>query len=101
MLSSCRLCVALPADAAEADVRGRGIDRLCMTRRRPIAAAIIRRTQMRAALDHLAGNLDVRKAGVVAVLLSPAARVFWNTAGLRRVGLVLCRPPVRGPFPYI
>ena len=68
---------------------GRRVDRLGMARGRSIAAAIIRRAEMRAALDHLARNPDVGLARVVAVLLAPAARILRNAAGLRRVGLVL------------
>ena len=68
---------------------GRGIDRLRMPRRRAIAAAIIRRAQMRAALDDLARDFDVGLARVVAALLAAAARILGNAARLRRVGLVL------------
>src|SRR3990170_5546808 len=49
----------LSLDAAEAEMAGRGIDRLGVARRRAIATAIARRTEKRAALDHLARNLDV------------------------------------------
>ena len=42
-----------------------------MTCGRAISAAIIRRTQMRAALKHLARNLDLGHAGVVARVLRP------------------------------
>src|SRR4051794_24305905 len=80
---------------------GRGVDRLGMTRGRSIAAAIVWRAQMRAALDHLAWNLDVGLAGIVACGLSAAARIFRDAAGLRRVRVVLVRVPVSGPFPDI
>ena len=46
-------------DAAEADMAGRGVDRLGVARGRAIAAAIVRRAQMRAALQHLARNADL------------------------------------------
>src|SRR5262245_56898149 len=72
-----------------------------MARGGPVAAAIVRRTEVRAALDHLARNLDLRLAGVVAALLAPTARVFRDAAGLWRIGLVLLREPVRGPLPNI
>src|SRR5262245_30361421 len=42
------LQAALPLDAAEADMTGRGIDRLRVARRRPVATAVVRRTEMRA-----------------------------------------------------
>src|SRR5436189_6222192 len=72
-----------------------------MTRGRAIASAVVGRAQVRAALEHLARYPDLRLAGVVARGLRPAARVFWNTARLRRISLMLGRPPVGGPFPYI
>src|ERR1700675_5183600 len=56
---------------------------------------------MRAALDDLAWNLDLRLAGVVAVFFAAAARIFRNAARLRRVGLVLLRKPVGRPLPDI
>ena len=43
-----------PDDAAKADVAGRGVDRLALPRRRPVAEAVVGRAEMRAALDHLA-----------------------------------------------
>src|SRR6188508_2393617 len=72
-----------------------------MARGRAVAAAVVRRAQMRAALDDLAGNPDLRLAGVVAVLLEPAARIFRDAAGLRRIRLVLLRIPVGGPLPDV
>src|ERR1700684_513506 len=42
----------LTHDAAESDMRGRGIEGLALPRRGPVAQAIIRRTEMRAALHH-------------------------------------------------
>src|SRR6188472_3252309 len=44
----------LPNDAAKADVARRGVDRLALAGGRAIAQAVVRRAQMRAALDHLA-----------------------------------------------
>ena len=40
-------------------------------------------------------------AGVVAAFLAPAARILRNAASLRRVGFVLWRVPVGGPFPDV
>src|SRR5262245_14891565 len=78
-----------------------GIDRLRMSRSGAIAAAVIRRAQMRAALDDLAWDPDGGLARVVAALLAPAARVLRDAARLRRVGLVLRGIPVGRPFPDI
>src|SRR5258707_7537034 len=72
-----------------------------MTRRRPIAAAIIRRAEMRAALDHLARDFDIWLARVEAGFFAPAARIFGNAARLRRIGIVFLRVPIGGPFPDI
>jgi hypothetical protein len=66
-----------------------------------VAAAVIRRAQMRAAFDDLAGNLGCRQAGIVTSFQSPSARVVRNAARLRRVGRMLGRPPVGRPFPDI
>src|SRR5882757_2103127 len=91
----------IPHYAAEPEMTRRSIDRLGMPCGGPIAAAIVRRAQMRAALDDLAGDTDVRLAGIVAALLASPARVLGNAARLRRIGLMLRRVPVRRPFPDI
>jgi hypothetical protein len=90
-----------PHHAAEADMAGRSIDRLAMPRRRAIPAAAIRRAEVRAALQHLSRNPDVRQARVVACLLVAATRISRNAAGLRRLGRMPRRPPVRGPLPDV
>src|SRR3984885_2518158 len=71
--------------APEAHMTHGRVDRLRMARRRPVAAAIIGRAQMRAALDDFAGNSDLGLARIVAVSLDAAARVFRNAARLWRV----------------
>src|SRR5215213_4867269 len=88
-------------DAPKANMACGSIDRLRVARSRPVAAAVVRRAEMRAALDHLPGNLDMRQRGVVAVVLPSAARIFRNAARLRRVGFVLGRIPVGRPLPDI
>src|SRR5262245_58825150 len=80
---------------------GRGVDRFGVARGRAVAAAVVRSAEMRAALEHLAGNADVRLAGIVALLLVSAARILWDAARLRRVRLMLGRVPVAGPFPDV
>src|SRR5262249_35091303 len=91
----------LANDTTETDV-GRGrIDRLRVARGRAIPAAVVRRAEMRTALQNLARNPDVRLAGVVARGFRPAARVLRNAARLRRVGFVPGRIPIRGPFPHV
>src|SRR5262249_20864570 len=68
------------------------IHRFGVTRGRSVAAAIVWRTQMRAAFNDLARNLDCGLTRIVAVLFSTATRTLCDTACLRRVGLMLGRP---------
>src|SRR5664280_3146842 len=72
-----------------------------MARGRSIAATVIGRAQMRATLDDLAGNSDLRLAQVVAVSLDPAERIFRNAARLWRVGGMPGRIPIGSPLPDI
>src|ERR1700730_12570114 len=65
--------------------------RIRMARGRPIAAAVVWRAEVRTALEHLAGNPDLRLARIVALVLPPATRVLWNAAGLRRRPRALAR----------
>ena len=80
---------------------GRGVDILGMARRRAVAPAVVRRTEVRAALEHLARDAGPRLARIVAALGPGAARVRGHAAGLGRVGLVLRRVPVGRPFPDV
>src|SRR5262245_15666830 len=88
-------------DTAKADVTRRRIDRLCMTRCRAIAAAIVWCTQERAAFQNLSWNPHLRLAGVVARTLRATAWVAWNAARLASVGGMSRREPVVGPFPHV
>src|SRR5262245_14443897 len=88
-------------DAAEAHVTRRRVDSLRVPCRRPVAAAVVGRAKVRAALDHLAWNPDVGLARVIARTFGPAARILRDATRLRRVGLVLLRKPVGRPFPDI
>src|SRR6476661_7286525 len=88
-------------DASKPKMTGGCVDRLRVARSRPVASAVIRRAQMRAAFDDLLWNLHVGRSGVVAVVLPPAARVLRNAAGLRRIRLMLWRIPVGRPFPDV
>src|ERR1700736_319292 len=72
-----------------------------MARSRPVASAVVRRAQVRAALDDLLWNPHVGRSGVVASVLASAARILRDAASFRRVSLVLGRIPVGGPFPDI
>src|SRR5258707_10666222 len=78
-----------------------GVDRLRMARCRPVTSAVVRRAQMRAALDDLPWNFHIGRSGVEAVGLAAAARVLRNAAGLCRIRLMFWRIPVGGPFPDV
>src|SRR5882672_3739002 len=77
------------------------VDRLRVPRCRPVASAVVRRAQVRAAFDDLLWNLDVGGSGVVAAILAPAARVLRDAAGLRRIRFVPRRVPVGRPLPDV
>src|SRR5215471_251802 len=72
-----------------------------MACRRPVATAIVRRAEMRAALQDFPGNADAWLTWIKARRLGAAARILRNTAGFRRIGFVPGRPPVGGPLPDI
>src|SRR5271166_1794819 len=78
----------LTNDATETHMARRGVDRLRMTRGRTVAAAVIRRAQVRAALEHLSRNHDCGLAGVVARVLTTAERIDRDAAGLMSIGFV-------------
>src|SRR5690349_12276603 len=80
---------------------GGSVDRLCVSRCRPVASAVVRRAQMRAALDDLAWNFHVGGSGVIAVRLAGTTRVLGDAAGLCGIRLVLWRIPIGGPFPDV
>ncbi len=52
----------------------RGVNGLRVARRGPVAAAIVRRTKMRAALEDFAGDLDLRLPGIETLFALPAVR---------------------------
>src|SRR3954452_11520627 len=87
----------LTQDTAEADVAHRRVNGLCMPRGRAIAAAVARCAQMRAALQDLARDPDLRLTGVVTGLFARATWIIGNTAGLRGVVRVLRGVPVGRP----
>src|SRR5215831_7590408 len=91
----------LPDDAAEADVAGGGVDGLGVARRRTVAAAVIGRAQVRAALQYLARDADVRLAAVVAAFLRRPARILRRAAGPGCGDLMLRAIPVGGPLPDV
>src|SRR5688572_16572942 len=93
--------LALARDASEADVTGRGIDRLWVPGGGAIAPAIVGRAQMRAAFQDLAGDAAFGLAGVVAQLLSATARVLGDATGFAGVGGMPGIEPIGSPFPNV
>src|SRR6266581_5288660 len=70
----------LSHDAAEADVRHAGVDHLRLARGGTVAEAVVRGAEVRAALDHLARDAELRLVRVVALGLRDDARVDGRAA---------------------
>src|SRR6185369_8814714 len=85
--------------APEAQMRRRGVHRLRHSRGRPIATAVVGRTQVRAALHDLARNAHVRLARIEARIGRAAARVGEGAA--RVLDLCVLLVPVQRPLPHI
>ena len=79
----------------------RRVDRLGKPRRRSIPAAVIRRAEMRAALDHFAGNPDLRLSRIEAVRLVAAARIVRGAAPVLRLVDRPERVPIGRPLPDV
>jgi hypothetical protein len=65
---------------------GRGVDRLCVTGGRPVAPAIAGGTEVRAALEDLARNADLRLARIrclreFQVIARDSVETYKNKAG--------------------
>src|SRR5258705_10714512 len=82
-------------DAPKTDMAGGGVDRLGVAGNGAIAPGVIRRAQMRAAFDGLAGKFDGRRARIVNRGPGAAPRGFRNAAGLLHVGFLLLPVPSR------
>ena len=80
---------------------GRRVDRFREARGRPVAPAVVGRAEMRAALDHLAGNPDRRLARIVAVAFLGPARIVRRAAGLHDLVRMLGDVPVGRPLPDV
>src|SRR6476620_867085 len=88
-------------DAAEAEMAGRRVDRFRVARGRPIAAAVVGRTEVRAPLDHLAWNPDLRLAGIVAVALLGSTRIVRRAARLHGLVRMPRHVPIGRPLPDV
>src|SRR3954453_6292920 len=87
--------------AAEADVAHAGVDGLRATGGRAVAQAVGVRTQVGAALDHLAADAELRLGAGVAPLEVAPPGILRRAA--RRAGVlrVPAGPPVVGPLPHV
>src|ERR1700730_5975842 len=94
-------CSPLSDHASESDVARSRIDRLGMARGRAVAATIVRCAQMRATLENLARNPDLRLKRIVTLVFASSARVLGNAAGFGDIGFVFGHVPIGGPFPDI
>lgn len=73
-------CLACTNHAAEADVAGGGVDHFRVACGRAEALAVVQRTQVRAALQHLAADLHLWLRGIKAVLEPGTAGVANRAA---------------------
>src|SRR6267154_5325170 len=64
MVSSSVFSVPVSDHTPKPEMAGGCIDRLGVARGGTVAPAVVRRTEMRAALDHLAGDLDIGLGGI-------------------------------------
>src|SRR5580704_19597915 len=87
----------LPDDAAEAQVRGGGVDGLGHPGRGAVTAAVVRRAQVGPALHDLAG--DARGIAPVDALLAGVNRAAGAAAGGDVGGVA--GVPVRRPLPDV
>src|SRR6266566_8510080 len=86
---------------AEADMAGRGINRLGNTCRRAITQAVIRRAEERPAFEHLSWDAELRLRRINTLLSCPPSRIDRDAACPGRVFWMMLLVPVRRPFPYI
>src|SRR6202012_5773845 len=93
--------IPLPHHAAKSEMARRRVDRFGVAGGGGIGPAVVSRAAEGATPDDLARNPDFGLAGIEALLGASAARIPWNAARLRRVGLVPRGIPVGGPFPDI
>ena len=80
---------------------GGSIYRLRMTGCRPVASAVVRRAQMRAAFDDLAWNFHIGRSGVDSCRPRGHRADSRDAASLRGIRLMLWRIPVCRPFPDV
>ena len=80
---------------------GCGVDRLRISRRRPVASAVVGCAEIGAALDHLARDARTGLAKIVTLHLGDTARIIRRTARSARIARVAGGKPVLGPLPDI
>src|SRR4029077_7046732 len=87
-----------PRDASEADVAGRGVERLALPSGGSVAEAVVRRAEVGAALDHPPRDRLSRR---VALLAARHSRVAWDTARFLHLVCVARREEVGRPLPDV
>ena len=78
-----------------------GVDHLRPPCGRPVAHAVAVRTEVGAALDHLAGHSELRLPPVVASVDGAASRITRNSAGSVDFAWMAIGVPVGGPIPDV
>src|SRR5262249_49258551 len=82
------------------DVASGCVDRMSIPSGRAIAPAIVRRTEMRPALQHFARNFDFRLPGIVTVLFAASMGIMRSATGVRS-GAMRMHIPICSPLPYV
>src|SRR6188768_2966282 len=78
-----------------------GVDRFRESCRWTIAAAVVRRAQVRSTLDDLPRYSSFRLPRIVAVGFFSPAWIVRGAAGLDRFGSRSGRIPISGPLPHV
>jgi hypothetical protein len=111
--SACQFCGTFPLSrpplvvsyhskhAAEPDMAGCRVVRLRIASRRTVEPAVVRRAQVRAALNHLARDAWPGLSGIVALHLGGAVRIARCAAWPAEIARVTGGIPVFGPLPDI
>lgn len=90
-----------PPNTAEANVRGGAVFRLRMTSSRPVATAVVGRTEVGATLQHPPRDAKGRVSLIVAFFACCCPRIARYAAGLRRGFWMAGRPEIASPLPHV
>src|SRR5687768_9475095 len=91
-----------PQHAAKSDMAHAGVDHLWLARGRPVTQAVVGGTQVRAALNYFARNMELRLTCIIAFFRRDDARIERRTAtGFDDLVSVAMDVPVASPFPHV